>query len=621
MSDFEVSTLAQQLQRHAALRPAASALLAPGSPPINYATLFALVQYARPWLASHGLAPGARVAVLLPAGLERVVSCLAMAACGAVCIPLHAGLAPPELLAQLDGARADAVLGLPGDAAAVRLARTLGRAPLAFDLQQWLAEAAQPAAGFDAPGPEPGDTAFVLTTSGTTGVPKRVPIGQWPLVHSALQTARHLALGPEDRGLCVMPVSHAQGLIVGLLAPLAAGSSVVCAPAFEAGAFLRWVRDFRPTWYTASPAVHHAIVEAASRHGTEIPPHALRLVRSSSSSLDADLQDRLEALWGVPVIQAYGITETAGQLASNPLPPRVRKPGSVGRPVGVELRVADEGGQALPPGQQGAVMARGPSVFEGYEDSPDARADMFQDGWFRTGDLGWFDADGYLFLAGRSKEIINRGGEKISPFEVEQALLRLPGVAQAVAFAVAHPTLGEDVHAAVVPAAGSEVAAQQLRGGLFGVIADFKIPACIHVIAQIPVGAGGKIQRQSLRDQLGVLPGPAPADAPLTPLQGQVAALFAQVLDRRAVGLDANFLAIGGDSLSAARLVLQVNHAWGLDLPASALLQQPTVTTFATALQAAIDDADALSASFQSELDTLSDEEAAQLLDDPFEPR
>ncbi|HET7836679.1 MAG TPA: non-ribosomal peptide synthetase [Variovorax sp.] len=621
MSDLEFSTLAQQFERHAALRPAASALLAPGSPPVSYANLFALVRHAQPWLASHGLAPGARVAVLLPAGLERVVACLTMA-CGAVCIPLHAGLAPPELLAQLDSARADAVLGLPEDSAAVQLARTLGLVHLAFDLRQWLADAPDPpSAGVETPWPEPADTAFVLTTSGTTGAPKRVPIGQWQLVHSALQTARHLGLGPEDRGLCVMPVSHAQGLIVGLLAPLAAGSSVVCAPAFDAASFMRWVREFRPTWYTASPAVHHAIVEFASHHGTGMPPHALRLVRSSSSGLGADLQARIEALWGVPVIQAYGITETAGQLASNPLPPAIRKPGSVGRPVGVELRVANEAGDPLPPGQQGAVMARGPSVFAGYEDTPAASADTFQDGWFRTGDLGWFDADGYLFLAGRSKEIINRGGEKISPFEVEQALLRLPGVAQAVAFAVAHPTLGEDVHAAVVPAPGIEVEARQLRDGLFGVIADFKIPARIHVVAQIPVGAGGKIQRHALGNQLSAPAGPAPADTPLTPLQAQVAALFAQVLDQKAIPFDANFLAIGGDSLSAARLVQQVNHTWGVDLPASALLLQPTVTTFASALRSAIDEADALCASFQGELDALSDDEVAQLLGNEFEPR
>jgi acyl carrier protein len=266
-------------------------------------------------------------------------------------------------------------------------------------------------------------------------------------------------------------------------------------------------------------------------------------------------------------------------------------------------------------------MARGPSVFEGYEDAAASSADMFQDGWFRTGDLGWLDAEGYLFLTGRSKELINRGGEKISPFEIEQALLRLPGVAQAAAFAVPHPTLGEDVHAAVVPAPGSKVEAQQLRSELFGVIADFKIPACIHVVAQVPVGAGGKIQRHALRDRLCAPTGPGPADATLTPLQAQVAALFAQVLDRSAIRFDANFLAIGGDSLSAARLVLLVNRTWGVDLPASALLLQPTVTTFATALQAAIDEADALSASFQAELDALSDDEVARLLGEEFETR
>jgi aryl carrier-like protein len=323
----------------------------------------------------------------------------------------------------------------------------------------------------------------------------------------------------------------------------------------------------------------------------------------------------MEAVWGVPVIQSYGMTETATQLASNPLPPGVRKAGSVGRPVGAELRVIDDEGRALLVGQTGAVIARGPAVFAGYEDAPDIDAEAtFLDGWFLTGDLGWFDHEGYLYLAGRSRDMINRGGEKISPFEVEQALTRLPGVAQAVVYPVAHPTLGEDFHAAVVPAPDREVDALVLRCALFGVIADFKIPACIHVIDHIPQSAAGKVQRRNLQRQIAPLLAAVPADVPLTPLESQIAALFAQVLGRPRIAFDANFLAIGGDSLSAARLVLKVNRTWGVDLRASALLAHPTVTAFAAVLRGAIDEADRLVAQFQTELDALSDDEEALLL-------
>ncbi|MDM0001918.1 non-ribosomal peptide synthetase [Variovorax sp. J22P240] len=613
MSDFEASTLAQLLARHAGLRPAAIALLAPGAQPVSYAQLFAMAQSARPWLASRGLAPAARVAVLMPSGLGLAISCVVIA-CGAVCIPLHAGLAELELLNLLGDARADAVMGLPGDPLPVTLAQKLGLATLAFDMQQWLEGPSRGAPDVDAPWPDSTDTAFVLFTSGTTGKPKRVPLGQRQVVCSAHHIAQHLDLSSEDRALCVMPAYHSHGLIGGLLAPLAAGSSVVCAPAFDAAEFPRWIRDFRPTWYTASPTIHHAVVEQLTHDHAAPPAHGFRLIRTASSMLPAELQRRMEDLWGVPVIQTYGMTETATQLASNPLPPGVRKAGSVGRPVGAELRVIDDEGHALSVGQTGSVIARGPAVFAGYEDAPETNAEAFLHGWFLTGDLGWFDHDGYLFLAGRSREMINRGGEKISPFEVEQALMRLPGVAQAVAYPVAHPTLGENVHAAIVRSPDSAADGPFLRSSLFGVIADFKIPACIHVIDRIPQGAGGKVQRRNLEHQVAALLAAVPSDVPLTPLQSQIAALFARVLDQPRVAFDANFLAIGGDSLSAARLVLEVNETWGVDLPASALLAHPTVTTFTAELQAAIEEADALSTSFESELGALSDDEVAHLL-------
>jgi acyl-CoA synthetase (AMP-forming)/AMP-acid ligase II/acyl carrier protein len=580
---------------------------------LSHAQLFEATQRVWPWLASCGIAPSARIAVLMPAGMDLSICCLAIA-CQAVCIPLHAGLAETELQALLGDAKADAVLGMPGDAMTARLAQKLGLTALVFNRQQWLETPSEMKPHGDQRWSEPDETAFVLFTSGTTGKPKRVPLTQRQILGSAHRIARHLELNPEDRALCVMPVYHSHGLIGGLLTPLAAGSSVVCAPAFDASEFLRWVSDFRPTWYTASPTIHHAVVDQVSRHGAGAPAHAFRLIRSASSALPAEQLARIEDVWRVPVIESYGMTETATQLASNPLPPAPRKAGSVGRPVGAELRVIDREGHALPTGQTGAVIARGPSVFNGYEDAPETDAEAFRDGWFLTGDLGRFDEDGYLFLTGRTKEQINRGGEKISPFEVEQALMRLPGVAQAVAYPVDHPTLGEDIHAAVVPAADSAVAGPFLRSCLFGVIADFKVPAFIHVVDQIPTGAGGKVQRRSLRQQVPPLVAAVPAAAPLTPLQLRIAEMFAQTLDQPRVEADANFLALGGDSLSAVRMILAVNETWGLDLHVTSLLSAPTVTAFTATIQAAIDEADTLSAGLRTELGALSDDEISRLL-------
>ncbi len=615
MLDIENVTLSRLLERHAQAQPSAPALLAPGHPAISYARLAAALSRTQPWLASQGLGPGSRIALLLPGGIELAVATLAIG-CQATGIPLHPGLTEPELLALLADAHADALLGLPDDPAAARLARQLGLTRLALDLGHLLADppAAPSVSPHRWPRPEPDDTAFVLFTSGTTGKPKRVPLTQRQILCSARNIAQHLALAAEDRGLCVMPGYHSHGLIGGLLTPLVAGSSVVCAPAFDASKFLQWIAEFSPTWYTAAPTIHHAVADLASRDGGASPRHRFRLIRSASSALSVELLQRIEDLWGAPVIESYGMTESATQMASNPMPPGLRKPDSVGRPAGAELRVIDEDGNTQPSGHVGSIVARGPALFTGYEDAPEANAEAFRDGWFVTGDLGHLDADGYLYITGRSKEFINRGGEKIAPWEVERALLRLPGVAQAAAYPAPHPTLGEDVHAVVVPAHGSAVEPLALRASLFGAIADFKIPASIHVLEKIPTGPGGKVQRRRLHSQISPLAAASPSTVPLTPLQASVATLFGQILSQAVNGAEANFLALGGDSLSAVRLVQAVNQTWGVDLSAPALLAMPTVGGFAAALQAAIDEADALSRAMQAEIDALSDEEVARLL-------
>ena len=310
------------------------------------------------------------------------------------------------------------------------------------------------------PRPAPEAVALVLQTSGTTARPKTVPLTHANLAASAASVARSLALAPADCGLVAMPLFHIHGLVAGLLAPLAAGGAVACPGDFNAFRFFDWLDAFRPSWYTAVPTMHQLILARAARHADALARARLRFVRSSSAPLPPVVLERIEAAFRAPMIEAYGMTEASHQMAAQPLPPGLRKPGSVGRPAGVDLVVLDPDGATVSTGEHGEIAVRGPGVTAGYEANPEANAAAFTaDGWFRTGDEGYLDADGYLFLTGRLKELINRGGEKIAPREVEEVILRHPAVRQAVCFALPHATLGEEVAAAVVRAEGAGAAA------------------------------------------------------------------------------------------------------------------------------------------------------------------
>jgi acyl-CoA synthetase (AMP-forming)/AMP-acid ligase II len=260
----------------------------------------------------------------------------------------------------------------------------------------------------------------------------------------------------------------------------------------------------RPTWYTAVPTMHQAIVSRAGRNRSAIEANPLRLIRSSSSSLPPQVMAELEETFSCPVIESYGMTEATHQMASNPLPPAARKPGSVGVAAGPEVAIMDAGGRLLPQGETGEIVIRGDNVTAGYENNPEANAENFTEGWFRTGDQGVIDPEGYLTITGRLKEIINRGGEKISPREVDEVLMDHPAVAQAVTFAMPHPKLGEDVAAAVVPREGETVEERALREFAAARLADFKVPRKVLVLDEIPKGATGKLQRIGLAEKLGL---------------------------------------------------------------------------------------------------------------------
>ena len=481
------------------------ALGAPGRPPLDHAGLRAQVEDGMRALRRLGVRRGDRVAMVLPNGPETAAAFLAVAS-AACAAPLNPAYRAEELdfyLGDLD-ARA---LVWSGEGPAAEVARARG-IPV-IRIAPGAAAGRFALAGDDGggePGPPPGpdDDALVLHTSGTTARPKQVPLTHANLCASARAVGATLALGPSDRSIHLMPLFHIHGLVAGLLAPLAAGGGLFVPPRFDALRFFAWLEEARATWYTAVPTMHQAILARADRNREVIARARLRLVRSSSASLAPSVMQALEETFAAPVIEAYGMTEAAHQMTSNPLPPATRKPGSVGLPAGPEVAILDPAGDPVAAGHEGEVCVRGPGVMKGYAGDPDATAAAFVRGWFRTGDQGALDSDGYLRLTGRLKEMINRGGEKIAPREVDEVLLSHPAVAQAVTFALPHERLGEEVAAAVVLREGAGAGEGELRDLVRARLADFKVPRRIVFVDAIPTGPSGKLQRIGLARRLGL---------------------------------------------------------------------------------------------------------------------
>jgi acyl-CoA synthetase (AMP-forming)/AMP-acid ligase II/acyl carrier protein len=381
-----------------------------------------------------------------------------------------------------------------------------------------------------------------------------------------------------------MPLFHIHGLVAALLASLTAGAGVVCSPGFVATQFFDWLDAVRPSWFSAVPTMHQSILGRAEQYGEVIGRSPLRFIRSSSSSLAPQAMAGLEAVFKTPVIEAYGMTEASHQMASNPLPPRARKPGSVGLPAGPEIAVLGPDGASLGAGEMGEVVIRGPNVTRGYVNNPAANQEAYVDGWFRTGDQGYLDDEGYLFLTGRLKELINRGGEKISPREVDEVLMDHPAVAQAVAFALPDPRLGEDVGAAVVLRPGATATALELRRFAAGRLADFKVPARVVFVEAIPKGPTGKLQRIGLAEKLGLAGAATVARrekaafvAPGNPIEEMLAGLWCQVLRVPSVSVNDRFLDVGGDSLLATMLLSRVRERLQLEVSLTEFFEAPTV--------------------------------------------
>jgi len=456
--------------------------------PVSYDELRRRVRAMAGALYAAGVRRGDRVATALPNGLDAIMAFLAAAAAGTAA-PLNPGYKFDEFCFYLADTRAK-LLMVPGEdgGEARRAAEAAGIAVVTPEI----------AGGDRAPEPGPEDIALVLHTSGSTGRPKRVPLRHRNLAASIINIAETYALGPGDVSLCLMPLFHVHGLMASTMATLLTGGTVVVPARFNALTFWRMVRDYGVTWYSAVPTMHQLIL-TRKRGGEE----KLRFVRSCSAALTPDLMRRMEAYFAAPVLEAYGMTEASHQMASNPLPPAARKAGAVGPGTGVRISIRDEQGGELTRGEAGEVCIDGPGVIREYENNPEATARSFFGEWFRTGDQGIVDEDGYLHLTGRLKELIIRAGENIAPREIDEVLLAHPAVTEAVCFGVPHPTWGEEVEAAVVLGPETPADEAELIGFCKGRLADFKCPKKIHIVASIPRTATGKIQRLNVAAALG----------------------------------------------------------------------------------------------------------------------
>ena len=490
--------------------PSARVIGAPGRAWMDGAGLALLAADTRAALAGVGIGRSDRVAIVLPNGPEMATAFLAIAAtcCSA---PLNPGYKATEFAFYLDDLKPRAIVLLEGEAGPARAMADQTGTPVitlhphgpagGFRLDV----SALPAAVLvDTGAATPGDPALVLHTSGTTARPKIVPLTNANLVASARHIAAALELVPGDTCLNVMPLFHIHGLIAATLSSVVAGAAVCCTPGFNAFKFGEWLAGVQPTWYTAVPTMHQAILMRLRAHPEVARAAGLRFIRSSSASLPPQVMAELEAVFGAPVIEAYGMTEATHQMASNPLPPRARKPGAVGIAAGPEIAIMGDDDTLMAQGGIGEVVIRGPNVTPGYDKNPAANVKAFTNGWFRTGDQGRLDEQGYLYLTGRLKEQINRGGEKISPLEIDVVLLDHPAVAQVCVFAIPHDKLGEEVGCVVVPHPGQTVTEQEIRDFASARLAAFKVPRRVLVMDDIPKGATGKVQRIGLAEKLGL---------------------------------------------------------------------------------------------------------------------
>lgn len=582
----QADSMAAIVAAHARETPDARAVLAPGRAALTYGALARRMTLAAEDLAAAGLGRGSRIALCIGAGPEHVVALLSVMSF-ATCVPVNPDTDAAALRALFERARVDAVivssltaphvaavaklLGIPVLLLEPRAEEAAGTFDLQFDRR----------AAVEAGPLRADDVALVMHTSGSTGLPKIVPLTQRSQVTEAMHRVAHWQFTASDCSICVAPPYTTSALRRTLFPMFAAGGRVVCPSSLVPERLYDWLAEFEPTFYAAGPAVHQSLLDVVERRGGP-PAHKLRFVISGTTALGRETQLRFEAALGVPVIQTYSMTE-AGGIAQNAIPPGPRRPGSVGRPGQGEVRILDSG-RFVGAGEWGEIVVRGPNVFDGYEGDRQLDAQSFTEGWFRTGDLGYFDAEGYLFITGRLKELINRGGFKVSPAEVDSALARHPAVKDVATYAVPHASLGEDVAVAVVLREGTAATAQELRDFAFATIADYKVPTSVVLIDVIPRMGAGKLRRAEL-PRIFAASARAAYDAPRNACERAVARAFEEVLHVASVGRLDNFFALGGDSLRSQQVAARISDMFGCQVRGTTLFRRPTPAEFAVEIE------------------------------------
>lgn len=555
---------------------------------LTYGLLYSSMQAFAAFLREQGITRQKRVAVILPSGPEFAAAVLSISAC-AVCVPLNPASTSSELEGLLSWLRVDAVV-LPANSIHEATCRKCGLPvlPMHFSLSgesgDFAPERASVAAQFD-DWAQPDDIAIVFHTSGTTAKPKIVPITHRNLCSPLPQYIRYFNLSERDSIISATPLFHAFGIHIMLTTTIASGGSVIFLPDYSVETMLAGVRDYRATRFGAVPVVLDSLADHVRRRELPPEPTGLRYIHTGGAAIKPETLLCVEAYFAAPVIVGYGLSELGVTLTASPLPPQDRAVESVGHVIHSEVAIVDETMAGLPPLTCGEVVVRGPAVFAGYENDPQANAASFAEGWFRTGDQGYFDHAGLLFITGRFKEIINKGGQKIAPMEVDEALQRLAGVRDAVCFPIPHGRLGEDVAAAIVLQGGAQLNDTDIRRMLRAELSEFKIPGKIVFIDAIPQNANGKILRNSLYATL-VAQTPelfckGVYAAPQTAMEAELVEMWQPLLGLEAVCVREGFFSLGGDSLQAAVLLAQVQARWQVDLPVSVLLEAGTICELA----------------------------------------
>jgi len=502
------NTIAEIVSQQAQQQPEAIAIMAPERIPLTYGRLYQHIGVIAASLGAFGIKRNDRVAMVLPNGPEMATAFLGVSAV-ASSAPLNPNYRAAEFDFYLSDLQARALIILDGmrspaievaEARKIPIIRLLPTAHAEAGLFEF-STIKQPTK-LKSHFAESEDIALVLHTSGTTSRPKIVPLTHANICTSAQNIQTTFRFEKTDRCLNIMPLFHIHGLIAALTTSLWSGASIVCTPGLDLEQFHPWLEKFRPTWYTAVPTMHQAILTGAQNNTEVITRCPLRFIRSCSAALPPKVMLDLEKTFNVPVIESYGMTEAAHQISSNPLPPKQRKAGTIGIPTGPEVAIMDEAGNLLSQGEKGEIVIQGKNITQGYENNAEANQCSFTNGWFRTGDQGYVDADGYLTICGRLKEIINKGGEKCSPNEIDNVLMEHSAVSQAVTFAIPHPSLGEDIAVAIVLHENAFATKEEIRSFAFERMVDYKVPSQVLFVDAIPKGPTGKLQRIGLAEQL-----------------------------------------------------------------------------------------------------------------------